>query len=104
MVVSSGTLHTSIKSYTLYLNGTTDSSNLFSNKAIPFIDGNAFTSYGVIIKNDNAAPGATIQFSFDGINIHGDLFAQEDITLDGKRATQLFLRSTADSNFRIWCW
>jgi len=104
MVVSSGTLHTSIKSYTLYVKDVTDNSDTFAAYSIPFIDGNPFTSYGVIIKNDNAAPGTAIQFSFDGTTVHGDLEAQEDITFDGKRATQLWIRSTGVSSFRVWAW
>ncbi len=103
-MTSSSTNHTSIKSYSLYVKDVTDNSNDFANYEVPFEDGNPFTSWGVILKNDNAAPGAAIQFSFNGTDNHGELAAQEAITFDGKRATQIFIRSTAISNFRLFVW
>jgi hypothetical protein len=102
-----GTGKTSIRSYSLYSEASTDNSNDFSHTTIPFIDqvdSTPFVSQGIIIKNDNAAAGADIQFSFDGTNVHGKVKAGEDVTFDFRRERQIWIRSSAASPFRFWAW
>jgi hypothetical protein len=105
-----GTYDTSIRSYDLYMEGTTPSTNVFSGLNIPFVSQNTlvenvpFLSQGMIIANDNASMGANIQISFDGTTIHGTIQPQEMLTFDFRHETQIFLRSSAASAFRFWTW
>lgn len=102
-----GTNTTSIKTYSFYAEGTTPNTNVFANAEFDFVDmpsGRAFVSQAVIIANDNASPGASIQFSFDGTVNHGTIMAGEKLVMDFKRASKIFLRSTAVSTYRLYVW
>jgi len=102
-----GTRNTSIRSYHLYMEGLTPSSNVFADAEIDFvdmIDQTPFVSQGVILINDNAAAGADILFSFDGTNVHGRAKAGDVITFDFRRERVIYLKSSAASSFRLWAW
>ena len=105
-----GTYNTSVRSYNLYMEGTTPSSNHFADAEIPFVSQDVtvenvpFLSQGIILTNDNTTGGANIQFSFDGTTLHGTVMPTEVITFDFRHETQIYLRFSAASPFRFWAW
>lgn len=104
-----GTNTTSVRTYSFYAEGTTPNTNVFTDAEFEFVDtpsGRTFTSQAVIIANDNGGGGANIQFSFDldGAVNHGTLKAGEKLVMDFKRATKIYLRSSAASVYRLYVW
>lgn len=62
-----------------------------------------FTSRGIIIVNDHAS--RYIEWSFDGINVHGKLKFGESITMDNKSETSIYLRGeSGGEEYRLFIW
>lgn len=102
-----GTGRTSVRSYNLYAEGTTVMGGTYAQGEVDFldsVDGTPFRSHGVMIANDNAALGADILFSFDGVTLHGRAKPQEKIAFDFRVETKIYLKSTAASAYRLWAW
>lgn len=98
---------TSIRTYTLYVEGTTPMTGVYTDDEIDFVDqvdATPFLSQGIILANDNAGGGADILFSFDGTTLHGRAKAGDVITFDNRRERKIFLASGAVSSFRLWAW
>lgn len=64
---------------------------------------NVFVSSRVRIVNDG--PG-TVEYSYDGTNVHGTLGSGESVTDDERRERRVFLRRSGPNNatVRIWAW
>lgn len=59
-----------------------------------------FTSKSITVINDSVN---VIDFSFDGVNVHGKLRNGEATTMDHRAQTGIYLRSNiAGSNYRVW--
>jgi hypothetical protein len=66
--------------------------------------GESFVAFGFVIVNDGPDP---IQFSFDGINLAGDIKKGEAKTDDQRRERRVFLRlaaAGAATKVRVWAW
>jgi len=91
------------RTYGIYVNGTTGTA--FSNTHIDFvddIDSTKFVSISIIITNDSLN---TLQISFDGTGVHGDILGSETLTMDRRREQEIWIRSVAGGDaFRFWAW
>jgi len=97
-----GTKSTSIKSYIFYSEGNVSNSNNFADLPLTFMDGTTnFLSQSVLLANDSAN---SIQFSFDGTNVHGTAKTNEKVTFDFMKFKKIWLRSSVSSAYRFWAW
>jgi hypothetical protein len=64
---------------------------------------NNFESSRVRVVNDGPE---TIEYSYDGVNVHGKLSSGEAATDDERRERRIFIRKVggANANVRIWAW
>lgn len=65
---------------------------------------NNFVTEGIRIVNDG--PG-TVEYSFDGITVHGSLQAGESVVDDARRERRIFFRKPVggmDTDIRVWAW
>jgi hypothetical protein len=47
----------------------------------------------------------TVEWSFDGINVHGELSPGESIAFDGLNQKQIYFRSPSGAQWvRVWAW
>jgi hypothetical protein len=63
-----------------------------------------FESSRVLITNDGAE---TIEFSFDGVTVHGILYSSEAKVDDERRERHIYVRNAIPGNVsavRIWAW
>lgn len=59
-----------------------------------------FTSFSITLINDDSAK--SIEFSFDGVNVHGRLKVSNGFTMDFRSHTSIWLRSSvAAANYRL---
>lgn len=59
-----------------------------------------FTSKSITVINDSSS---VVDFSFDGINVHGKLKAFESAVMDQRAQASIYLRSTpAAGAYRVW--
>ena len=59
--------------------------------------------HSLTIQNTHASD--PVQFSFDGVMLHGDLSAGESITVNLGNETSIYLKSTAGTaTIRVWGW
>jgi hypothetical protein len=74
----------------------------------PFLDqgrtGEGFESVAITVVNDAANP---VDFSFDGVTVHGTLYAGEALVNDARRERHIYLKNNvalSASIIRIWAW
>lgn len=61
-----------------------------------------FTSIAIFLVNDSSN---YIEFSFDGINVHGKVFKKEILVFDRIAKTGIYLRGQAGGEaYRLWAW
>ena len=61
-----------------------------------------FVAFGITIVND---ANATIEFSFDGEGVDGELLKFEGITFDKRNVDRVWVRAASGSrSVRIWAW
>ncbi len=63
--------------------------------------GEDFVSSGQIISNIGVQ---SLEFSYDGTNLHGALEKGESITFDDRHRQSVFVRSASGTTVRIWAW
>ena len=62
-----------------------------------------FDSRGIIIVNDSAS--RYIEWSWDGVNVHGKLKLGESITMDNKSESSIYLRGeSGGEEYRVIAW
>lgn len=102
-----GTGDTSVRSYRFYARNNPALTLDFADCKLEFVDKGdgktVFVSQGVIISNDSGAN--EIQFSFDGVNVEGDLLPNESMNFFSLRRKTIYLRGTAGGEaYRVWAW
>jgi|SRR3990172_379700 len=102
------TTSTSVKAYNFYAAATSTVAYVqfvFLNQVSGSVDENVnFMSSEMKLTNDGAN---AIQFSFDGVNIHGELQTGESLQTNSRREYSIFIRRTpaaGASAFRLEVW
>jgi len=61
-----------------------------------------FDSFSIMLANDEVVAGGYVEFSFDGINVHGRVLPGEARTMDFRKQGSIYLRGQAgDEDYRI---
>lgn len=66
--------------------------------------GNRFVTGGIVIVCDSAN---LLDFSFDGVNLHGTLSQNESVSFDNRNRECIFVKPNSSGNnasYRIWAW
>lgn len=102
------TTSTSVKAYNFFVGANSIAAYVqyvFLNQVTGSADENVnFLSSEIKFTNDGAG---TIQYSFDGVNVHGELQTGESLQTNARREYSIFIRTkpaSADSAFRLETW
>lgn len=88
-------------SYYSYLSGNTGAAFVIQS----FVDGaTAFTASNVLIANDG--PVGVLEYSWNGVNVHGVLQAGQSLTLNKISRASVYVRHQGATvcAFRVWGW